>query len=130
MTTTSDNIALPTDVPGAFAPNTIYLYHYELDSVLFNCQRLIDFRVRQAEERLDAMLRAAEKRERWEWVRWLLHQKTMPIYRSWEQQDALYRQWIGSGHGAVAGTSIHRDPPTFLPRDLGSEDWHYDSPRD
>lgn len=127
MTTTADNIHLPTDVPGAFAPNTIYQHHYELDSVLFELQRLIDFRVKQAEERLDRMLKAAERRERWEWVRWLLHQKTTPIYRSWEQKDALYRQWIGGANGAVPGTSIHEHVRAF---DMGSEDWHYDAPRD
>lgn len=130
MTTTADNLHLPTDVPGAFPINTVYKYIYDLDSVLYNCQRLIDFRVRQAEQRLDAMLKAAERREHWEWVRWRLHQKTDPIYRTWEGQSALYRQWIGSGNGALAGTSIHRDPPSFMPRDLGSEDWHYDAPRD
>ena len=110
MTTTADNLHLPTDVPGAFPLNTVYKYIYDLDSVLYSCQRLIDFRVRQAEQRLDAMLKAAERRERWEWLRWAYqHHKVTEDTRTWEQQ-ALYRAYFDGVPMAFPGQNAHRQP--------------------
>ena len=128
MSTTADNLHLPTDVPGAFPRNTIYMYIYDLDSVHYNLQRLIDFRVKQAEARLDATLKAAERRERNDWLRWKLrHFKITGGYRSYLEVTDLYQQWLSDADGAVPSTSTHRDPPSFMPHDLGSEDWHYDA---